>query len=132
MNKILKHMFWILFLFGLVWALAGFAVGRATAQEPDGIHGHAEMHDVYRNWHSPSNPNVSCCNGQSASDPHGDCRPTRAYIGDDGLWRAWNGLKWLTIPPSKVLPTDLAGDGRSHLCELDEFIYCFSPASPRS
>lgn len=97
----------------------------ARAQSGQHGDGHAEMHGVYKEWRQPSNPAVSCCNDA-------DCRPTRAYVGEDGLWRAWNGLKWLTIPAAKVLPTDLAGDGRNHLCELDEYVYCFSPAGPRS
>ena len=50
----------------------------------------------------------------------------------DGQWRAWNGLRWLVVPSERVLPTDFAGDGRSHLCEKQDFIYCFTPAPPRS
>jgi hypothetical protein len=87
--------------------------------------GHAEMHDVYKAWHPPDNPKTSCCN-------NADCRPTRAYVDENGTWRAWNGLLWLVVPPDRVLPTDLAGDGRSHLCENAGYIYCFTPAPPRS
>ena len=87
--------------------------------------GHAEMHDVYKAWHPPDNPKTSCCN-------NADCRPTRAYVDDNGTWRAWNGLFWLPVPPDRVLPTDFAGDGRSHLCESAGHVYCFTPAPPRS
>jgi len=87
--------------------------------------GHSEMHDVYKAWHPPNNPKTSCCNNS-------DCRPTRAYVDDQGNWRAWNGVLWLEIPSDRVLPTDLAGDGRSHLCENAGHIYCFTPAPPRS
>ena len=87
--------------------------------------GHAEMHDVYKAWHPPDNPKTSSCN-------NADCRPTRAYVDDNGTWRAWNGLLWLVVPPDRVLPTDFAGDGRSHLCESKGYIYCFTPAPPRS
>jgi len=81
-------------------------------------------HDIYHQWRKPDNPSVSCCDNR-------DCRPTRAYMGDDGLWRAWNGDQWLIVPPSVVLPTDYAGDGRSHLCEQGTYIYCFSPGQVR-
>lgn len=85
----------------------------------------ARAHDPYSQWKAPNNPNVSCCNNE-------DCRPTRAYLGDDGLWRAWNGKEWLTVPPDRMLPTDYAKDGRSHLCEKMGYIYCFSGAEPKS
>jgi hypothetical protein len=84
----------------------------------------AKAHDIYKHWSPPNNPKTSCCNNN-------DCRPTRAYMGDDGLWRAWNGQLWLIVPPDRVLPTDFAGDGRSHLCEMGAFVYCFSPGQPR-
>ncbi len=84
----------------------------------------ARSHDGYHHWRAPDNPAVSCCDDS-------DCRPTRAYLGDDGLWRAWNGQRWLTVPPGKLLPTDLKGDGRSHLCEKGGWIYCFSPTSAK-
>ncbi len=87
--------------------------------------GHAELHDVYKAWHPLDNPKTSCCN-------NADCRPTRAYVDDNGTWRAWNGLRWLLVPSDRVLPTDFAGDGRSHLCENAGYIYCFTPAPPRS
>jgi hypothetical protein len=87
--------------------------------------GHTQMHDVYKGWHPPGNPKTSCCN-------NADCRPTRAYVDENGTWRAWNGLFWLVIPPERILPTDLAGDGRSHLCENAGYIYCFTPGPPRS
>ena len=84
----------------------------------------ARAHDPYSTWTAPDNPGLSCCNSS-------DCRPTRAYMGDDGLWRAWDGINWLTIPPGRVLPTDYAGDGRNHLCEKMGAVYCFSPGQPR-
>jgi hypothetical protein len=59
-----------------------------------------------------------------------DCRPTRAFLTEEG-WRAWNGRAWLLVPVERVLPTDYAGDGRSHLCEQAGFVFCFSPAAPR-
>lgn len=101
------------------------ALGGARAQSGQHGDGHAEQHDIYKGWHPPGNPNTSCCNND-------DCRPTRAYVDETGRWRVWNGHRWLAVPWERVLPTDHAGDGRSHLCERGEFIYCFTPASPRS
>ena len=84
----------------------------------------AHGHDIYTRWRKPDNPAVSCCD-------NGDCRPTRAWLGDDGLWRALNGDQWLTVPREIMLPTDFGHDGRSHLCERDGYIYCFSPGLVR-
>ena len=86
--------------------------------------GHAEMHDKYKLWHPPTNPGTSCCDNS-------DCRPTRAFVDGDGHWRAWNGALWLLVPQDRVLPPDYAGDGRSHLCEKEQFIYCFTPGEIR-
>jgi hypothetical protein len=44
---------------------------------------------------------------------------------------AWSGALWLLVPQERVLPTDYAGDGRSHLCEKEGFIYCFTPGEIR-
>ena len=98
----------------------------SSAQDPSGRHGdgHAEMHDIYRLWTPPLNPNTSCCDKS-------DCRPTRAFVDDDGHWRAWNGALWLQVPQDRVLPPNHAGDGRSHLCEKEQFIYCFAPGEIR-
>lgn len=86
--------------------------------------GPAQGHEPYTNWRQPSNPAVSCCDSA-------DCRPTRARINDAGNWEAWNGTHWLVVPWGRVLPTDYAHDGRSHLCEKSGLVYCFSPAEPK-
>ncbi len=113
--------------------LAGLAISAEVGAQSDGapdhvsgMHGdgHAQLHHIYRDWHSPSNPAVSCCND-------GDCRPTRAKQDELGNWLAWNGYKWLAVPNRALLPPDTAGDGRSHICERQEFIYCFTPAEPK-
>lgn len=85
----------------------------------------ARGHEPYTDWRAPNNPAVSCCNSA-------DCRPTRAYVDENGLWRAWNGSAWLIVPPERILPTDYAGDGRSHLCANGTQVYCFTPAPPKS
>jgi hypothetical protein len=117
-------------LFGVVLVL-GAALVAARAQTvdtepPSGRHGdgHAQMHDIYEHWHPPLNPGTSCCN-------NADCRPTRAYVDNEGQWRAWNGAAWLPVPQERVLPADYAGDGRSHLCEKAGFVYCFTPGEIR-
>ena len=94
------------------------------AQSGEHGDGHAGMHDIYKLWHPPANPGTSCCN-------NADCRPTRAFVDDEGKWRAWNGVTWLQVPQDRVLPPDYAGDGRSHLCEKEQFIYCFTPGEIR-
>ncbi len=55
----------------------------------------AAAHDIYESWHVPGLPKSSCCHGE-------DCRPTTAYMGDDGHWRAKAGNAWL-----------MAGHGRA-------------------
>jgi hypothetical protein len=97
-----------------------------SARPQSGGHGegHEQMHDIYKSWHPPNYPSSSCCN-------NADCRPTRAFVDGEGRWRAWNGSTWLVVPRDRVLPTNYAGDGRSHLCERNELIFCFVPGDIR-
>lgn len=114
--------------FALFLSLASPAAAQDHSGSADysGRHGdgHAEMHDIYKLWTPPQNPNTSCCDNS-------DCRPTRAFVDDEGHWRAWNGVLWLQVPQDRVLPPNHAGDGRSHLCEKEQFIYCFAPGEIR-
>ncbi len=91
-----------------------------------GMHGdgHAEFHHLYKSWRTPGNPAVSCCHDE-------DCRPTKAKQDEDGNWLAWNGYKWLRVPHRALMPPNVAGDGRSHICERQGFVYCFTPAEPK-
>lgn len=92
--------------------------------------GHAENHDWYRDLKQP-NTGYSCCNGSSATT-EGDCRPTRAYLNDDGMWYAMIDGRWVPVPPRVVL-RQLAPDGRSHVCAgKSGMIYCFLGGSPKS
>jgi hypothetical protein len=114
----------------LLLLLAATGASRAFGQDSadrEGQHGvgHAGMHDLYKAWHPPDNPKTSCCN-------NADCRPTRAYVDENGVWRAWDGPFWRVVPPEKTLPDNFAGDGRSHLCENAGHIYCFTPGEPQS
>ena len=114
----------------ILLALVGVPVG-AGAFAQDGHHGqgHAENHDWYQGLRQPDT-GASCCNG-SANGVEGDCRPTRAYIGDDGVWRALIEGRWIVVPPRVVLQ-NLAPDGNSHICAgKSGAIYCFIGGSPK-
>ena len=92
--------------------------------------GHAENHDWYQELKQPGT-GYSCCNG-TMDGIEGDCRPTRAYITEDGQWRALIDGQWVLIPPRVVLK-ELAPDGRSHICaSRSGMIYCFLGGSPKS
>mgnify|MGYP001581563960 CR=1 FL=1 len=111
----------------LIGAVAG---ARAIAQ--DGTHGqgHAENHDWYERLTQPGS-NASCCNGPK-DGVEGDCRPTRAYQKDDGLWYALLNGRWVPVPPRVVLK-QLAPDGNSHICaNKGGVIFCFLGGSPKS
>lgn len=93
-------------------------------------HGHAENHDWYRNLRQPGT-GYSCCNG-TADGREGDCRPTRAYLSEEGTWQALVDGRWQPVPPSVVLK-QLAPDGNSHICAgKSGMIYCFIGGSPKS
>ena len=104
-------------------ALAGLAVlgGVKVALGQSGAHGdgHAQGHDIYKHWKDRAG--YSCCDSS-------DCRPTRAFVDDDGRWRAWNGDAWVTVPSDAVLPIP-SPDMRSHLCMVPGAVEprCFVP-----
>jgi hypothetical protein len=91
--------------------------------------GHSENHDWYKELKQPYT-GYSCCNGRSNTS-EGDCRPTRAYLNDDGMWYALLDGRWVPVPPRVVLQ-QLAPDGRSHICASKSgMIYCFLGGSPK-
>ena len=91
-------------------------------------HGHAENHDWYQTLNQPGTT-YSCCNGDKIG---GDCRPTRAFQDDDGMWHAQVEGRWVTVPNRAVLK-DLAPDGGSHICaSKGGYIFCFIGGSPKS
>ena len=123
----------------LLFALGAAATANAQDQDIathqhdyDGTRndGHAENHDWYKGLMQPGT-RYSCCNGP-VNGVEGDCRPTRAYLQEDGVWRAMvNGL-WTPVPPRVVLKS-LAPDGNSHICAgKSGMIYCFIGGSPKS
>ena len=81
----------------LVLALSPVAA-LAQSPPPSGRHGdgHAENHDWYKELRQPDTGS-RCCNG-SADGKQGDCRPAQSYLGEDGLYRAWDGREWLVVP----------------------------------
>lgn len=124
-------------------ALIGVAAsGGAFSQEPSAPlrpgghhgHGHAQNHDWYQQLKQPGT-GYSCCNGTIIGPQgtiEGDCRPTRAYQGDDGTWHALIDGRWVSVPPRVVLK-ELAPDGRNHICaSRSGVIFCFLGGSPRS
>lgn len=78
----------------------------------------ALSHEPYSQWRIPTTGG-SCCNDR-------DCRPTRARQDMDGRWEAWDGWRWLPVPPLSMLPIE-SPDGRSHLCESNGAVFCFVP-----
>jgi hypothetical protein len=114
-----------------VVTLVCVAVGlRVHAQNGNFGQGHAENHDWYKELKQPGT-GYSCCNG-TTNGIEGDCRPTRAYLQDDGTWRALVDGRWVEVPPRVVLK-QLAPDGNSHICaSRSGLIYCFLGGSPKS
>ncbi len=115
--------------------LLGAAVdARAFAQDGQHGQGHSENHDWYEKLKQPGS-NASCCNAQKKRADgtlEGDCRPTRAYQKDDGMWYALLNGRWVQVPPRVVLKT-LAPDGNSHICASQAGnIFCFLGGSPKS
>jgi hypothetical protein len=111
-------------------AFAASAGAKALAQDGHYGQGHAENHDWYRDLKQPGT-GYSCCNG-AIDGREGDCRPTRAYLTDDGTWRAMIDGHWVFVPPRVVLQ-QLAPDGNSHICaSRSGNIYCFMGGSPKS
>lgn len=76
----------------------------------------AVAHEPYTDWHNPVTGG-SCCNDT-------DCRPVSVRQDDKGQWEAWDGWRWLKVPPLTVLNIP-SPDGRSHLCEARGVVHCF-------
>jgi len=95
----------------------------ATAQDGRHGHGHAEQHDWYRTLIHPFTGRP-CCDER-------DCRPTRAYVDDEGLWRAMLDGRWVVVPNDVVL-RNASPDGRSHICANGRgVIFCFVGGVPK-
>ena len=121
-------------VFAFAWVFAGvmaFAQDGHSPSDARGMHGqgHAENHDWYKQLKQPGT-GFSCCNG-TINGVEGDCRPTRAYLNDDGNWYALLDGRWVPVPPRVVLK-QLAPDGSSHICASKSgLIYCFLGGSPK-
>ncbi len=128
----MKRLTLLLALLPLLGHSLAMAPSMAQSAPPSGRHGdgHAENHDWYKELKQPGT-GYSCCNG-SADGIDGDCRPTRAYLQEDGVWRALIDGRWTPVPPRVVLKS-LAPDGNSHICAgKSGMIYCFIGGSPKS
>ena len=115
----------------LAMAICGIC-DMSRAQSGQRGDGHAEHHDMYRDWQRPD-VGGGCCNGESPEDPSGDCRPVKAYLADDGWWRARIGpgpYGWVVVPSNRILKG--AADGRCHVCERFGAVICFQPCGPES
>jgi hypothetical protein len=124
----------VLSVFAFAWVFASvmaFAQDGHSPNDAAGRHGqgHAENHDWYQQLKQPGT-GFSCCNG-TTNGVEGDCRPTRAYLNDDGNWYALLDGRWVPVPPRVVLK-QLAPDGSSHICASKSgLIYCFLGGSPK-
>jgi hypothetical protein len=110
--------------------IAAMALAPSAFAQDTGFygHGHAENHDWYSKLNQPGT-SYSCCNG---NEHGGDCRPTRAFLGEDGYWHAQIDGNWQTVP-SRAVVDKLAPDGNSHICaSKGGYIFCFIGGSPKS
>ena len=112
-----------------VISIAAAAAGQSPP--PSGQHGdgHAQHHDWYKDLRQPDTRS-RCCNGTVDGKP-GDCRPTQSYLGEDGLYRAWDGREWLVVPKSKMIFMTTP-DAGTHLCETYGRVFCFILGDPQS
>lgn len=124
----------IAFLFGVVL----LPVIATPSQAQSGQHGagHAEHHDWYKDKQSPAFSH-SCCNAQQTKPDgtvEGDCRPVRAFLADDGIWRAIvDGEPVPVSIPQATIMKEQAPDGNAHLCMSKwRVVYCFWTPQPKA
>jgi len=91
--------------------------------------GHPEIYDWYRDLKQPGSAHP-CCNGDRPGFV-GDCRPTRAYIDDDGRWHATLDGQWVPVPP-RVILDQKSPDGVSHSAPTHLASYAFFAAARSS
>lgn len=116
-----------------VWGVADMVRAQSGAHGQ----GHAEGHDWYQHLKQPGT-GFSCCNGDTVDSlgnrREGDCRPTRAFLGEDGRWRALVDGHWREVPSRVVLEGRFNRDPlRAHVCASKTgMIYCFLGAGDGS
>jgi hypothetical protein len=109
-------------LLGVTAAVAAlpFAIARLSAQEHHHPPQHAQIHEqFYSNWKRPDQPHISCCSLV-------DCAPAEARM-VNGQWfaRKEGEQHWYPIPPEKIEINRDSPDGRSHLCAMNDRVFCF-------
>lgn len=129
-------------------AIAGFcivvfvAITMGVKARAQNHTGHAQFHDVYKEWMMPTRPEMPCCNARIEVDGRvqGDCYPTVAESrpsaehpdGPIVWWAKRHDGEWIEIPKRHIvneLNPDPTGT-RAHLCEnfhLGGAVLCFLP-----
>jgi hypothetical protein len=92
--------------------------------------GHAQHHDVYKEWKQPGTQS-SCCNEKKTVDGYitGDCYPTVAEIRAATWWAKRDNGVWVEIPDDRIvreMNPDPTGEG-AHLCWNYGQVLCFRP-----
>lgn len=130
------------FLIVVLGALLGYffaeGVKSAFSQEHHpSIKGHAEFHDVYKEWMQPYPlETLGCCNAkyhpETNEEVGGDCFPTNAWM-IDKTWYAYNDFTGdvVAVPDNKIIRQfnpDSTGS-RAHLCWSvnGNGVLCFVP-----
>jgi hypothetical protein len=80
-----------------VFAFASMLVHRRFAQ--DGHRGQVTPNITTGTSSETAGRRFLCCNG-TTNGVEGDCRPTRAYLNDDGSWYAFLDGRWVPVPPA--------------------------------
>lgn len=127
----MKRLVLLLALLPLLGHSLAMALAMAQSAPPSGRHGdgHAQNHDWHKELRQPDTGS-RCCKGDADSKP-GDCRPTQSFLGDDGLYRAWDGREWLVVPKNKIISMPTPDRG-VHLCETYGLVFCFITGDPSS
>jgi hypothetical protein len=115
----------------LLGALIVMALGMFDPAKAQDHVGHAEFHDVYKEWTQPGT-SVGCCNAKyddTGKNIGGDCYPTEAWV-INGTWYAFrDDGDVIAIPDDRIvrqINPDQTGS-RAHLCFNYGKVLCFAP-----
>ena len=96
-----------------------------------GLSVEAGAHDQYQEWKAWDGGSGWSERKDSTGHGTGDGRPVRAAQDMAGNGIAYERGKEYRIPPRAIRPIK-SPDGRSHLCEMANHIFCFVPGEVRS